>query len=101
VVQVIIQQSQDDGGDEVVWKVSPTAERLQSTANGGSLSRALGEGRSVLQPFDMNCEPVLDILSKTSSRSNLKKKVRKLGKSLVQPTLIQLANQFVHGSPMH
>ncbi|KAJ7535699.1 hypothetical protein O6H91_12G043000 [Diphasiastrum complanatum] len=28
---MVVQQSQDDGGEEVVWKVSPTAERLLST----------------------------------------------------------------------
>ncbi|CAM6090767.1 unnamed protein product [Calypogeia fissa] len=79
----IIVQSQDDGGDEVVWKVSPTAERLQSTANGGPQSRAMGEGRSVLQPCqaaNKNCEPVLEILSfETCSKSISSKKKKSPG----------------------
>ncbi|KAG6549576.1 hypothetical protein Mapa_008958 [Marchantia paleacea] len=42
--------SQEDGGDEIVWKVSPTAARLQAATVGGSEPTLTGQRRKVLQP---------------------------------------------------
>ncbi|BBN05891.1 DNA replication ATP-dependent helicase/nuclease Dna2 [Marchantia polymorpha subsp. ruderalis] len=45
-----IMPSQDDGGDEIVWKFSPTAARLQAATVGGSEPTLTGQRRKALQP---------------------------------------------------
>ncbi|KAK9065396.1 hypothetical protein SSX86_016779 [Deinandra increscens subsp. villosa] len=40
---MLIQQSQDDGGDEITWRISPVNERLHA------LTKNLGDGRKVLK----------------------------------------------------
>lgn len=46
----MIKQSQDDGGDEVTWKISPVNERLQAMTkkHGPEVMRVLGDASRLI-----------------------------------------------------
>ncbi|KAJ9680403.1 hypothetical protein PVL29_019664 [Vitis rotundifolia] len=76
---MLIKQSQDDGGDEVTWKISPVNERLQAMTkkHGPEVMRVLGDASRLISLNFRQCSQ-----NKTSPDSE-----GKLEKWLCSPTM--------------
>ncbi|KAL3693543.1 hypothetical protein R1sor_007194 [Riccia sorocarpa] len=83
VQSMVVMASQDDGGDEIVWKMSPTAARLQAAANEPS---SAGKDKPRLQSCESSAsktDPEHGIWSKASIQgSAVPRKKGDTGRSL-------------------